>query len=280
MDAPSSNLSAAAIAARRAAPAPDAAAAIAVAIEVVAETGSTNADLLARGAAGTLQAPLLLLALHQSAGRGRAGRSWLSQADSSLTFSLAWRFAGPAQRLSGLPLAVGVAVAEALARQGVQVQLKWPNDILKDGAKLAGILIETQNESQNETHNVTAATLAVIGIGLNLVMPDELEQRIGREVAGAPWLARMDRNALMAALLDALAGALLEFERHGFAAFSARWNGLHAWGGQPVTIVDNGMVLQQGLAAGVAAGARLLLDTDQGRVAVAAGDVSLRLAAR
>ena len=276
MDAPSSNLSAAAIAARRAAPAPDAAAPVAVAIEVVAETGSTNADLLARGAAGTLQAPLLLLALHQSAGRGRAGRSWLSQADSSLTFSLAWRFAGPAQRLSGLPLAVGVAVAEALARQGVQVQLKWPNDILKDGAKLAGILIETQNE----THNVMAATLAVIGIGLNLVMPDELEQRIGREVAGAPWLARMDRNALMAALLDALAGALLEFERHGFAAFSARWNRLHAWGGQPVTIVDNGMVLQQGLAAGVDDGGRLLLDTDQGRVAVAAGDVSLRLAAR
>lgn len=276
MDAPSSNLSAAAIAARRAAPAPDAAAPVAVAIEVVAETGSTNADLLARGAAGTLQAPLLLLALHQSAGRGRAGRSWLSQADSSLTFSLAWRFAGPAQRLSGLPLAVGVAVAEALARQGVQVQLKWPNDILKDGAKLAGILIETQNE----THNVMAATLAVIGIGLNLVMPDELEQRIGREVAGAPWLARMDRNALMAALLDALAGALLEFERHGFAAFSARWNRLHAWGGQPVTIVDNGMVLQQGLAAGVDDGGRLLLDTEQGRVTVAAGDVSLRLAAR
>lgn len=276
MDAPSSNLSAAAIAARRAAPAPDAAAPVAVAIEVVAETGSTNADLLARGAAGTLQAPLLLLALHQSAGRGRAGRSWLSQADSSLTFSLAWRFAGPAQRLSGLPLAVGVAVAEALARQGVQVQLKWPNDILKDGAKLAGILIETQNE----THNVMAATLAVIGIGLNLVMPDELEQRIGREVAGAPWLARMDRNALMAALLDALAGALLEFERHGFAAFSARWNHLHAWGGQPVTIVDNGMVLQQGLAAGVDDGGRLLLDTEQGRVTVAAGDVSLRLAAR
>ena len=276
MNAPSSSLSAAAIAARRAAPALDAAASTAVAIEVVAETGSTNADLLARGAAGTLQAPLLLLALHQSAGRGRAGRSWLSQADSSLTFSLAWRFDGPAQRLSGLPLAVGVAVAEALARQGVQVQLKWPNDILKDGAKLAGILIETQNE----VHNRTAATLAVIGIGLNLVMPDELEQRIGRDVAAAPWLARMDRNALMAALLDALAGALLEFERHGFAAFSARWNRLHAWGGQPVTIVDNGVVLQQGLAAGVDDGGRLLLDTDQGRVTVAAGDVSLRLAAR
>lgn len=268
MDA--SSLSAAAIAACRAAPASDG-----VAIEVVAETGSTNADLLARGAAGTLVAPVLLLARHQSAGRGRAGRSWLSRADSSLTFSLAWRFAGPAQRLSGLPLAVGVAVAEALAAQGVQVQLKWPNDILKDGAKLAGILIETQNGFGS----TAGATLAVIGIGLNLVMPDDLEQSIGREVAAAPWLARMDRNALMAALLDALASALREFERHGFAAFSARWNLRHAWAGQQVTIVDNGAILQQGLAAGVDDGGRLLLDTDHGRVTVAAGDVSLRLAA-
>jgi len=259
-------LSAASIAAQRAVGLP-------VTIEVVAETGSTNADLMARGAAGALSTPLLLVAEHQSAGRGRAGRSWLSQPDSSLTFSLAWRFGGGAQRLLGLPLAVGVAVAGALAALDVPVQLKWPNDLLKDGAKLAGILIETQNAAGADG----PATVAVIGIGMNLAMPDALEQQIGREVAAAPWLARMDRNALLAKLLDALATALTEFDQHGFAPFTARWNLLHAWAGQPVRILDNGVTLQQGAAAGVDDSGRLLLDTDGGRVAIAAGDVSLRL---
>ena len=237
-----------------------------VAVEVVAETGSTNADLLARAA--TLTAPLLLLAEHQNAGRGRAGRSWLSAPGASLTFSLAWRFPGPLQGLAGLPLAVGVALAEALAANGVQVQLKWPNDLLRDGAKLAGVLIETQAGA--------AGVWAVIGVGLNLVMPDQLEARIGRPVAGAPWLAQMDRNLLVAQLLDALALNLRAFEQGGFAAFCARWNRLHAWQGHHVRILDRGVVLHEGVAAGVDDGARLLLDTDGGRIAVHAGDVSLR----
>ncbi len=242
--------------------------AAAVDVEVVAQTGSTNADLMARAA--RLARPTLLVAEHQSAGRGRAGRSWLSAAGDSLTFSLAWKFDGAPQRLLGLPLAVGVALAEALAARDVPVQLKWPNDLLKDGSKLAGILIETQGAAGG-------GTWAVIGIGLNLLMPDQLEERIGRAVAGAPWLARMDRDTLMAALLDALAGALEEFDRAGFAAFRTRWNALHAWRGQAVAIVDHGVVVQHGVAAGVDDSGRLLLDTAGGRVAVLAGDVSLRL---
>jgi BirA family biotin operon repressor/biotin-[acetyl-CoA-carboxylase] ligase len=240
----------------------------AVDVEVVAHTGSTNADLLAR--AGHLARPVLLIAEHQSAGRGRAGRSWLSAAGSSLTFSLAWKFAGAPQRLLGLPLATGVALAEAVAAQGVPVQLKWPNDVLKDGAKLAGILIETRGA-------LDGGTWTVIGIGLNLLMPEEMEQRIGRTVAAAPWLARMDRDVLMASLLAALVGAMNQFEATGFGSFRARWDGLHAWRGQPVTIVDAGAAAQQGVAVGVDDSGRLLLDTDAGRVAVMAGDVSLRL---
>jgi len=238
-----------------------------VAVEVVAETGSTNADLLARAA--TLSAPLLLIAEHQTAGRGRAGRSWLSAPGHSLTFSLAWRFEGGLSALAGLPLAVGTALAEALGRLGQPVQLKWPNDLLKDGDKLAGILVEAQAAA--------AGTWAIVGIGLNLAMPDELEERIGRPVAAVPWLARMDRDALMAALLDGLAQALQAFAAKGFAAFSARWNLLHAYQGQPVTIVDRGEVLHEGLAAGVDDGGRLLLDTEGGRIAIVAGDVSLRV---
>jgi len=239
-----------------------------VAVEVVEETGSTNADLLAR--AGRLEAPLLLVARNQTAGRGRAGRSWLSSSAGSLTFSLAWRFKGGVQDLAGLPLAVGVALAETLDRLGVQVGLKWPNDVLRDGDKLAGILIETQAAPGG-------GVWAVIGIGLNLLMPDELEARIGRSVASLPWLARMERDELLAALLDGLAGALHEFERAGFAAFAARWNLRHAWQGETVTILDGGKLLHEGAAAGVDDAGRLLLDTADGRIAVLAGDVSLRV---
>jgi BirA family biotin operon repressor/biotin-[acetyl-CoA-carboxylase] ligase len=239
-----------------------------IAVEVVDETGSTNADLLARAA--TLTGPLLLVARNQTAGRGRAGRSWLSSSEGSLTFSLAWKFDGGLPRLTGLPLAVGVALAETLERLGVQVGLKWPNDVLRDGDKLAGILIETQAAPSD-------GVWAVIGIGLNLLMPDELEARIGRSVASLPWLARMDRDALLAALLDGLAGALAEFEHAGFAAFAARWNLRHAWQGETVTILDGARVLHEGSAAGVDDAGRLLLDTPTGRIAVLAGDVSLRV---
>ena len=239
-----------------------------VVVEVVAQTGSTNADLLAR--APRLAGPLLLVAEHQTAGRGRAGRSWLSAPGHSLTFSLAWPFPGGLRQMAGLPLAVGVALAETLARLGQPVQLKWPNDVLKDGDKLAGILVETSPAADG-------AVWAVIGIGLNLAMPDELEQQIGRPVAAVPWLARMDRDALLAALLDGLVEALRLFGQAGFAAFTARWNLLHGWQGQTVTILDRGEVLHEGLAAGVDDSGRLLLDTQSGRVAIVAGDVSLRM---
>ncbi|MES3022528.1 MAG: biotin--[acetyl-CoA-carboxylase] ligase [Pseudomonadota bacterium] len=240
-----------------------------VALEVVLETGSTNADLLARLPA--LAGPTLLLARRQTAGRGRAGRSWLSDGDASLTFSLAWRLKGPLQRLAGLPLAVGVALAEALGALEVKVQLKWPNDLLKDGAKLGGILVETRAAPGG-------AVWAVVGVGLNLLMPDQLEARIGGPAGAAPWLARMERDALVAKLLAALAGCLEQFDGAGFGPFCARWNRLHAWQGEAVKIVENGLVLHEGSAAGVDDGGRLLLDGPKGRVAVVAGDVSLRRA--
>ena len=240
-----------------------------VAIEVVDETGSTNADLLARCA--QLAGPTLRIAGQQTAGRGRAGRPWLSQADASLMFSLAWRFKGPLHALVGLPLAVGVALAETMGALGVPVQLKWPNDLLKDGSKLAGILVETRQAEDD-------GVWAVIGCGINLTMPDVLEQQIGRSVSAVPWLAQMERNALVAALLSRLAGVLAEFDDTGFAPFAERWNALHAWQGQEVKILDNGQLLQQGKAAGVDRLGRLQLQTEAGLVDIMSGDVSLRLA--
>lgn len=240
-----------------------------VAIEVVDETGSTNADLLARCA--QLTGPTLRIAGQQTAGRGRAGRPWLSQPGASLMFSLAWHFQGPLHRLVGLPLAVGVALAETMASLGVPVQLKWPNDMIKDGSKLAGILVETQQAPDD-------GVWAVIGCGINLTMPDALEQQIGRSVSAVPWLAQMERNTLVAALLSRLAGVLAEFDDTGFAPFAQRWNALHAWQGKQVNILDDGKLLQRGIAAGVDQLGRLLLETDNGVVQIMSGDVSLRLA--
>lgn len=245
-----------------------------VAIEVVIQTGSTNSDLMAR--LPFLSEPTLLVAETQTAGRGRAGRSWLSEPGSSLTFSLAWPFTKSPQALLGLPLAVGVALAQALSSMDVSVQLKWPNDVLKGGKKLAGVLIETANHisSLNNQQNLT---WSVIGVGLNLLMPDELEHEIGRPVACATWLAQMDKNQLLATLLNYLVTCLQQFSNTGFSPFVPKWNALHAYAGQQVCLLNQGQITQQGTALGVDNSGRLLLQ-DQYDVIwpIVAGDVSLR----
>ncbi|MDB5991706.1 MAG: biotin--[acetyl-CoA-carboxylase] ligase [Herbaspirillum sp.] len=273
-----SNLDAARIAALRLG------SAAAVDILTVASTGSTNADLLAAVHENPLHMrPTLLAAQMQTAGRGRAGRVWHSAPDAALTFSLAWKFQCPLQRLAGLPLAVGVTLAEALTALGQTVQLKWPNDLLQDGAKLGGILIETVSGKQAELQaadgakDINSTTWAVIGIGLNLALPAELRSQFNS--ANATALLAIEREQLLAALLNKLATALQAFERDGFAAFAARWNAYHAYEDQAVNILDRDQVLQQGVARGVDATGRLLLDTEDGRITVMAGDVSLRLQA-
>lgn len=236
-------------------------------IQVVAETGSTNADLLAQ--IDSLPGPTLLVAEKQTAGRGRAGRVWHAVPGATLTFSLAWKFKRPAHDMMGLPLAVGVALVHALDSFDIATQLKWPNDLLRDGKKLGGTLIETVPASHG-------GTWAVAGIGLNLLMPAELAAQIDRPVAAAPELANADRNAVMAALLSSLAETLTVFDEQGFRAFMKRWNALHAYTGRAVVIQDRERILHEGIAAGVDAQGCLLLDTASGQVAVTAGDVSLR----
>jgi BirA family biotin operon repressor/biotin-[acetyl-CoA-carboxylase] ligase len=241
-----------------------------VTVQVVAQTGSTNTDLLS--ALHELNGPVLLVAESQTAGRGRAGRSWLSANGDSLTFSVAWPFAQDQNGLTGLlglPLAVGVAVAETLLALEVPVQLKWPNDILKAGQKLAGVLVETAVQGERNW--------AVIGIGLNLRVPDQLEAQIGHGVADATWLAQMDRNQLLAQLLDRVAQAMQRFAIDGLTSFVERWNALHAHAGKPVNLIDQGRLVQQGTALGInQQGCLLLRDEQGGVVPVMAGDVSLR----
>ena len=133
-------------------------------VEVVARTGSTNADLLARALGGEPEGAVLA-AEEQSAGRGRMGRSWVSPPRAALTFSVLVRPAAvPPARRGWLPLLTGVAVAEAVTSvTGVQATLKWPNDVLAGSGKLAGILAEASGNA------------VVVGVGLNVSAgPDEL----------------------------------------------------------------------------------------------------------
>lgn len=259
----------------------------AIGIEVVAQSGSTNADLLARvgrqdddTGVTALTGPTLLLALEQTAGRGRAGRRWLSDTG-SLTFSLAWPCRQPIAGLLGLPLAIGVAVADVLAARRIEVALKWPNDILLAGRKLAGILIETTTGAS--TAGATSATdgsqrqiWAVIGVGMNLL--DASGDAPGIAVPDIAALPATDRNVLLAELLDALVSSLQQFDQAGLTPFVARWNALHAHAGQRVDILDQGRTLHSGVALGVDASGRLLLETGTPAqvVAIVAGDVSLR----
>jgi len=242
-------------------------------VQVVEETGSTNADVLA--ALPRLSGPVLLIAKTQTAGRGRAGRTWHSLPGQSLTFSLAWKFQRPLQALLGLPLAVGVALAEALAVFQIEVALKWPNDVLYNGKKLAGVLIESAR-AQQEPY---PASWAVIGVGVNLRLDDAMLAQIGSPATGIALLADLDRDMLYATLISSLAETLVRFEHEGLAAFVTRWNALDAYRGQAVRILDAGQVRHEGIAAGIDDSGRFQLDTAQGKIAVMAGDVSLRPAA-
>jgi BirA family biotin operon repressor/biotin-[acetyl-CoA-carboxylase] ligase len=201
---------------------------------------------------------------------------------STLTFSLAWKFNLSMQGLLGLPLAVGVAIAEALAVCDVSVRLKWPNDILKDGKKLGGVLIETATVRDKGQSQVV---WAVIGVGLNMLLSDELYALLGEAATDAPSLMQKDRNQIMATLLNHLTHVLHQFEQEGFAAFVARWNALHAYADQAVVISNQGQNLHEGIAKGVDSIGRLMLESlvgseigpGTGTVSIMAGDVSLRL---
>ena len=240
-----------------------------LAIDVLASTPSTNAELRTRVAG--LQSPLLLAAEIQTAGRGRAGRSWRSAAGDSLCFSLAWRFQGALARLSGLSLAVGVAVAEALRAQGWPVRLKWPNDLLLEGAKLGGILIETVSRAADD------GAWAVIGVGLNVYSNAERDAVLGDAVTSLDAAAHsIDRNLLLASIADALSAAMHEFDQQGLQPFVSRWHALHEHQNCAVRLIENGRLLHEGVARGIDHLGCLLLDTASGRVAITAGDVSLR----
>lgn len=236
-------------------------------VEVLPSLDSTNTELMRRARAGQ-QAPTLLVALEQTAGRGRRGRSWVSRPGASLTFSLGL----PLQSCdwSGLSLAVGVSLAESLHPE---VRLKWPNDLWWQGRKLGGILVETAVQG--------AQRYAVIGVGLNVERPELLP---GPAAAGAEPLPPVPAAALqeldpgrdaghwLAAVVPALARDLQLFGREGFAAFADRYAARDALRGLALRLSDG----QEGVAAGVGPDGALRLQTAQGLVDITSAEVSVR----
>lgn len=209
----------------------------------------------------------------QTAGRGRHGRSWHAGLADGLTFSLVWRFTRGAAVLSGLSLATGVALVRAIRSFGAtDVGLKWPNDIVWRGRKLAGILIEMQGDA-------LGPTCAVIGIGINVRLSAAARARIDQPVGdmetacGAP----VDRNAVLARVLLELCAVLARFEGQSFGALRAEWQRYHAWQERSVTVSLPDGRTESGVARGVDQAGALIVSTRNGVRHYHSGEVSLRL---
>jgi BirA family biotin operon repressor/biotin-[acetyl-CoA-carboxylase] ligase len=240
-------------------------------IEVLDSAPSTNTLLLGRAQSG-VPAGSVIAAEWQTHGRGRRGRAWHSTLGGALTFSLLWRFQQGAGFLAGLSLAIGLAVARALASLGVhEAGLKWPNDVLWRGRKLAGILIELQGD-------MLGPSAAVIGIGVNCRLPQALRERIDQPVtdlataSGAP----PDRNRALALMLLELERVLRQFAREGFGPLRDEWHSRHVHQGKPVRLVLPDGSAIEGMAVGVAEDGSLLLSTSTGQRRFHSGEVSVR----
>ncbi len=207
----------------------------------------------------------------QLAGRGRRGRRWLASPGGSLTFSLAWRFSAGMAGLGGLSLAVGLAVVRVLRRYGADdVMLKWPNDVVHQFRKLAGVLIELQGD-------MLGPATAVIGIGLNLSLDTLQRQQIDQHVGDLSMLGlKPGRNALLADLVRELHAVLQQFESQGFTSLAAEWARYHAYQDKPVRLLLGGGQETQGWVRGVDEQGALLLETGEGIKPYHGGEVSLR----
>jgi BirA family biotin operon repressor/biotin-[acetyl-CoA-carboxylase] ligase len=211
----------------------------------------------------------------QMHGRGRHARRWVSGIGEAATFSLLWRFdEGPAL-LSGLSLAAGLAVARALEKLGVKgIALKWPNDLVWNHFKLAGILIELSGEA-------LGPSAAVIGVGINVRLSEMSRAEIDQAATDllSACGAQLDRNRVIAGVLIELAEMLKAYAREGFAPLAAEWNRRHAYHGRTVQLLVHsapGGDPVEGIVAGVAADGALILDTRNGARRFYAGEISLR----
>ncbi|HLD09842.1 MAG TPA: biotin--[acetyl-CoA-carboxylase] ligase [Methylophilaceae bacterium] len=240
-------------------------------LELHDQLESTNSYLMKQASSGAAHATCVAASL-QTRGKGRRGRAWQAGLGSSLTFSLLWRFQTGAAALSGLSLAVGIALIRALHTIGVSAaKLKWPNDVLVNQEKLAGILIELQGDMEGPS-------TAVIGIGINLRLPENLKQHIDQAAIDLETVTPQPVNSseFLGLLLKNLANVLSEFENNGFESLREEWMRHHAYQGQTVSLsLPDGREMQ-GVVNSIAPDGVLLVETNAGMQRFSAGEISLR----
>jgi BirA family biotin operon repressor/biotin-[acetyl-CoA-carboxylase] ligase len=215
---------------------------------------------------------LVVTAECQRAGRGRRGRSWVSPFGRNLYCSVLWRFEEGAAALEGLSLAVGLALANALDTVGVAgVQLKWPNDLVWQGRKLAGILVEMTGDPSGQVQ-------AVVGFGINIGM----RSTAAAAAIDQPWVdveeiagATISRNRLLGAALDELLPLLADYHTQRFTPWHGQWSARDALRDQRVRVMMGNTELC-GTARGVSAQGALLVDAAGERHTIYGGEISLR----
>ena len=238
-------------------------------VEVLDSVGSTNQWLLQQPWPEVPAAPRLLLARRQTAGRGRRGRTWLSGDLQSLTLSVAFEMRLPegAGRLSVLSVATGLAIAECLADLTEGIGLKWPNDLQRDGRKVAGLLLESRVQAER--------VRVVAGLGLNLLSDEGLIERIDQP-AGCLFDARSqmpDRAWLAGTLAKVMIDTL---EGPGIGSLPQRWARFDVLAGDEVAILFDGVTVQTGVAAGIDESGALRLQAGGAEHRICAGEVSVR----
>jgi BirA family biotin operon repressor/biotin-[acetyl-CoA-carboxylase] ligase len=243
------------------------------AVDVLLDVDSTNNRLREQALQGAPAGSVCLAEL-QHAGSGRRGRAWVSPFAANLYLSLLWRSAAGAAALGGLSLVAGIAVLRCMRDFGVHsAGLKWPNDILADSAKLAGILIDVVGES-------SGPCAVIIGVGINVAMPAPAAADIDQTWTDLQTLTGctgISRNRLAACLLDHVLPAIGAFEAEGLQPFLEEWRCHDIVDGREVDLRLANEVIR-GTARGIDAGGALLVDTDTGRRRFASGEVSVRVA--
>lgn len=240
-------------------------------VTLLQQVDSTNAHalrLLASGAAP----PFLVIAEQQTAGRGRRGRGWVSPYGENLYYSLVLRITGGMRQIEGLSLVVGLALLQTLREVGISdAGLKWPNDLLVAGSKIAGILLELSGDPADVCH-------VVIGIGVNINM-----RVVTRETIDQPWTsirqvlgAQVDRNLFVRALSAQLERYLQVHQSQGFGALREQWEAGHVWQGRAVSLAAGSQSVQ-GRVLGVDDTGALRLEVDGDVQVFSGGELSLRL---
>jgi BirA family transcriptional regulator, biotin operon repressor / biotin---[acetyl-CoA-carboxylase] ligase len=241
-------------------------------LRVVEATPSTNADLAAVGRT-TGREGLVLVAEHQTAGRGRLGRSWVTPARAAITMSVLIRPHNvPVARWPWIPLLSGLAVAAAVRQvAGVSAELKWPNDVMVEDRKLAGLLVERLDDAVG-----AGRAAAVIGIGINVTtLNDELPAPLSTSLA-LESATTTDRNTVIKAVLRRLEGLLSEWEAgdgRPSSGLQTAYVSACSTIGQQVRVDLAAAESIEGVATGIDETGRLLVDTDSGQRAIGAGDV-------